>query len=95
MTEKIFDCFFAGIVPIYYGAPNIEEYIPKNTFINFRDFKNYKELDLFLKSVDEDAYNLYMKNIRIFLNSDKFYKFSQENFTDTIISILKDEFKQI
>ena len=30
ITEKIFDCFAAGFVPIYWGASNIEKYIPKN-----------------------------------------------------------------
>ena len=32
ITEKIFDCFEAGCVPIYFGAPNVETYIPKNCF---------------------------------------------------------------
>ena len=34
ITEKIFDCFFAGCVPIYWGgAPNVTDHIPANTFI--------------------------------------------------------------
>ncbi len=27
MTEKIYDAFFAGSIPVYIGAPNIAEYI--------------------------------------------------------------------
>ncbi len=28
ITEKIFDCFFAGCVPVYLGASNVTDYIP-------------------------------------------------------------------
>jgi len=32
ITEKIFDCFYAGTVPIYLGAENVTDYIPENCF---------------------------------------------------------------
>ena len=32
-TEKIADCFLAGTVPIYWGAPNIGEYFPAEAMI--------------------------------------------------------------
>lgn len=32
-TEKIADCFLAGTVPIYWGAPNIKEYFPEEAMI--------------------------------------------------------------
>jgi hypothetical protein len=44
ITEKIFDCFFAGCVPIYWGANNITDHIPKECFIDKRDFEDYKVL---------------------------------------------------
>ncbi|MDP8234400.1 MAG: glycosyltransferase family 10, partial [Candidatus Saelkia tenebricola] len=34
ITEKIFDCFLAGCVPVYWGAPNVTEHIPVNTFVD-------------------------------------------------------------
>jgi hypothetical protein len=42
-TEKILDCWLTGAVPIYFGAINLEEYFPKESFIrldslNFDDF---------------------------------------------------------
>ncbi len=39
ITEKIWDSFKARSIPIYWGASNIEEYIPINTFIDFRKFE--------------------------------------------------------
>lgn len=32
-TEKIADCFLAGTVPIYWGAPNINDYFPADAMI--------------------------------------------------------------
>lgn len=32
-TEKIADCFLAGTVPIYWGAPNIKDYFPADAMI--------------------------------------------------------------
>jgi len=32
-TEKIADCFLAGAVPIYWGAPNIRDYFPSDAMI--------------------------------------------------------------
>lgn len=35
ITEKFLDCIIAGSVPLYYGAPDIEEYFPKESYIPF------------------------------------------------------------
>jgi len=32
-TEKIADCFLAGTMPIYFGATNIADYFPKESFV--------------------------------------------------------------
>ena len=72
VTEKIFDCFKAGCVPIYWGASDIEKYIPKNCFIDFRNFKDLNELILFLDLVQETTYNRYIKNIKKLLSNKKF-----------------------
>lgn len=72
ITEKIFHCFQAKCVPIYWGASNIEKYIPKDCFIDFRDFGDYKKLLNFLASIDEKTYNCYIKNIEKLLSDKKF-----------------------
>ncbi|MDP2598924.1 MAG: glycosyltransferase family 10, partial [Candidatus Liptonbacteria bacterium] len=38
VTEKIYDCFSAGCIPVYYGAPDIAEIVPPECFIDFRKF---------------------------------------------------------
>lgn len=84
ITEKIFDCFFAGCVPVYRGASNVTEYIPVNTFIDKRNFKTYDELYKYLKNMPNDEYQGYLTAIKNFLQSDKAYPFSAEYFVETI-----------
>lgn len=72
ITEKMFDCFKAKCVPIYWGASNIEKYIPKDCFIDFRDFLDYEKLFDYLVSIDESKYNSYIKNIEKLLADKKF-----------------------
>ncbi|MDX4026199.1 glycosyltransferase family 10 [Aliarcobacter skirrowii] len=85
ITEKIFDCFFAGCVPIYWGANNIKEHIPKDCFIDKREFESYEELYKYIKNISDEEYIKYLDNIEIFLNSEKAYKFSSECFAKTIV----------
>jgi len=85
ITEKIFDCFLAGCVPIYLGAQNITDYIPKETFIDKRGFSTYEKLYKYLKRMPPQEYASYLNNIKKFLESDKAQLFSAQYFTDTII----------
>jgi hypothetical protein len=94
VTEKIFDAIFAGSVPIYYGAPDIIEYIPAKAFIDFRNFKNYDELYSYISSISEEKYNSYLCAMKDFISSEAYQRFSQENFSREIINILEKEFKQ-
>lgn len=93
ITEKIFDAMFAGCVPIYCGAPDIIDYIPKNAFVDLRDFKTHAELERFLREMNEEVYGDYIENIRTFLLSDQYKKFSQEWYAKEILVILEKAFK--
>jgi hypothetical protein len=53
VTEKIYDCFKAGTVPIYLGAPNIAEFAPPGSYINADDFGSARELADYLKYLIE------------------------------------------
>ncbi|MDD5109292.1 MAG: glycosyltransferase family 10 [Candidatus Omnitrophica bacterium] len=90
ISEKVFDCFFAGTVPIYWGANNITEHIPAECFIDKRQFDSYESLYCFLKGMDNKLYLEYLNNIEAFLNSKVAYQFSSEYFANTVITeILK------
>lgn len=91
ITEKIFDSFCAGCVPVYWGAKNINELIPKNCFIDKREFNDNKDLYDYLKSISKDNFLQYQNNIKNYLDNKEFSPFSTFRFTWTLLNfILKD-----
>ena len=42
ITEKIFDCFYAGTIPVYLGAPDVARWLPPECFIDMRRFGGYR-----------------------------------------------------
>lgn len=89
VTEKIFDCFAAGTVPIYWGASNIEKYVPEGCFIDRRKFKDNQELYEFMQNMNEATYSTYLENIRAFLSSDKVKLFSPEMFSTIFLEAVR------
>jgi hypothetical protein len=85
ITEKIFDCFFSGCVPVYWGASNITDYIPADCFVDRRQFCDTEEVYRFLKTITEQEFRGYQQRIAAFLQSDAAYPFSSEFFAETIV----------
>lgn len=57
VTEKIMCCFEARTVPIYFGCYNIEELIPQDLYIDFRNFDSCDDLVKYMMSLSEQDYN--------------------------------------
>ena len=91
ITEKIFDCFFAGTIPIYWGSPDIESRIPAECFIDMRQFASYQELSKNLKSLSQHDIRRYKENAKSFLTSEKFRPYSKEAFTDIFRRIIAED----
>lgn len=88
ITDKIFETFLSGSVPVYFGAENINKYIPESCFINIRNFKDLNNLYSFLNSINEENYNLFLKNINDYLNSDKSKIFKTEHLNKTLFKVI-------
>jgi alpha-1,4-fucosyltransferase len=54
ITEKLFYALEAGSVPIYFGAPNVWDFVPPNSIIDGTKFKSMEELADYVKAVAED-----------------------------------------
>lgn len=91
ITEKLFDCFFAGTVPVYWGAPDITEHVPADCFIDMRQFDGYADLREFLRSLSDDAVEAYRLSARRFLGSPAFHRFSKQAFTEIFVRILIED----
>jgi hypothetical protein len=95
ITEKIFDCFLAGCIPVYYGAPDITYFVPQETFIDFRNFQNFKDLEIFLSELTETEAKDYINSAKDFLISKEFDKFTLEHYVDKLINVFVQEFQSI
>ena len=93
ITEKIFDSLMAGCVPIYWGANNVTSYIPKECFIDRRDFKSMEALHDFLNGIDALKYQSYQDAISSFLQSPQMQLFDADSYVDTIVRKISTELK--
>jgi len=92
VTEKIFDCFLAGCIPIYFGAPDIADFVPPQTFIDFRQFGDYADLDRFLRSMTEADACHYLEAAQDFLASSAFDRFTVDYFVSDVLNSIEQEF---
>jgi len=76
MTEKLFDCLYAGCVPIYYGASDVFNYVDSDMYIDATKFSDWGEILKFITSLSEvDIKSMRLKGEE-FLGGggmDKFY----------------------
>lgn len=61
ITEKIFDCFLSGVIPIYYGAPNLEEYFNMDSILIFNSIEELKNILLSIRG--ENGIKFYNNNL--------------------------------
>ena len=55
ISEKIFSIYQSGAIPVYWGPPDIYNWVPGNhTFIDASKYSGPKELAAYLKRVNED-----------------------------------------
>ena len=93
VTEKIIDCLVAGVIPLYMGAPDIEEFIPKSCFIDFRDYEDMDSLLQYLQVMSESDANKMITCGQQFLQSEKGRLYSYEGFAEFMANIVRAECK--
>lgn len=89
ITEKIFHSFAAGCIPIYWGPNNIENYIPKSTFIDYRQFKNVMDCHQYISNLSENQLENYQLNILDFTSSQSIDLFRADTFAIKMINELR------
>lgn len=89
VTEKIFDCLLAGCIPVYLGAPDIQELVPPEAFVDFRAFGSYEELERYLHSLTPDEAEKKLRAAREFLASPAFERFHQETFAHALVDAIE------
>lgn len=95
ITEKIFDAFMSGCIPVYWGASNISDYIPASCFIDRRNFSTNEELYQFMKIMDASTYSHYQSEIKKFLKSEASYSYGSDYFVETICNSITSDINSL
>lgn len=88
ITEKIFDCLFAGVIPVYWGAPDIAESIPEQCYVDRRNFRSYNELYEHLKNMSASEARQRQDAVRKYLAAPESRRFSNEHYAGVICGAL-------
>lgn len=91
VTEKIFDCLIAGTVPVYLGAPDIEEWVDPACFVDMRNFAGYDELREYLHSLGPSELDAYREAGRDYFASTMFTPFTKDAFVDIFVEFLAED----
>ena len=91
ISEKIFDCFFSGCIPVYWGSNTIQDYIPDRCYIDRRKFNSTEEVHQFLLRINASQYAEYQSNIKQFLNSPIAMQFDTTTYVSTIINKISQD----
>lgn len=84
VTEKIFDCLYAGTIPLYLGATDISDLIPEDVYIDCREFKSWEQMHKVLMNMPTGRIRSMKEAGRRFLNSDQGIK-----YYDALLAIFK------
>lgn len=77
VTEKIFDCFYAGVIPLYWGASDIQDLIPEDAYIDCRKFSSWGTVLRHVESVTEEEILQMREKGRAFVQGRGSLKYSE------------------
>lgn len=89
ISEKLFDSLIAGAVPVCLGDKKITESIPKEVFVDARDFADNTSLIKFLMSCPKAKWEKMQAAGQEFLHSPTAQEFSTPKYVSSMNSILK------
>jgi len=95
ITEKLFDCLLAGTIPIYLGAPDIGDYVPKDILVDFRDFRDYPSLEEFLRKMSAEKAREKIEATKSFLGSEQARCFTERAQVDLLTGLLLDSLSKV
>jgi hypothetical protein len=93
VTEKILNVFYSGAIPIYWGAPDINNYFNPNAFINVSDFRSIEDCAEYIINMSTEKREK-MTQEPIYANTDiaflMYDKDTQNSLRDRYTKKIKD-----
>jgi len=92
VTEKIMHALIARSIPIYFGTESVKKLIPKELFINIRDFETYDDCWNYVRSLSEQRIQSMIADIDNFVRDSKnTYLIDSLRWADEIVRLCKDK----
>ena len=88
ISEKMLEAMLYGSVPVYLGDPDVEKRVPKNCFVDKREYPTYESLYSYISEMGKEEHEKYLWNIEKFLNSRKVYPFTIDAFIESFKRML-------
>jgi hypothetical protein len=86
ISERIWDALWGDAVPVYLGHPRIDEFIPRECFIDARKFKDPHEMLDWLHHAPEKTWSQYRDAGRAFISSRAIERFLPESFAEQFLN---------
>jgi hypothetical protein len=86
ISEKLYDAYLGLSFPLYFGAPNINDYFPKNSLRKINIYNFEESLNTIEKILSSDIYEKNYKS----LEDSRDLVLSKYNFTSRIYEIIAD-----
>ena len=90
ITEKIVDCFVAGIVPVYLGAPDISEHVPADSFLDAAGYASPADLADRMRSMSLAETSAMLAAGGGYLKSPAGAMHTFEGFAEWIVGLIKE-----
>lgn len=75
VTEKIFDCFYVGTIPLYLGATDISDLVAADAYIDCRRFSSWEQMSNELAKLSSGKIDLLKKTGREFIGSSEGFRY--------------------
>jgi hypothetical protein len=89
ITEKIFDAMIGNTIPVYFGAPDIADFVPCEAFIDVSRFSNFEDLHRFMSDFSADSAASMLAAAQTFIHSRDGLQFSHEAVALSILEKIK------
>lgn len=84
ISEKLYDCWFAGTIPVYLGAPDVSARLPQGSYVDVRDYTGMDELEAALRTMPPTEAKERRAIAAAFVQSHQFAPFTASYFADQL-----------
>jgi hypothetical protein len=88
VSEKIFDAFQGGSVPLYLGDEQINSVVAPDAFVDCRQFKSNRQILEFVRDCGKDQWQKLVTAGKKYLASSQAANFGTPHFVDSVMKLI-------